>query len=735
MRSLRPALMFIPSVFLVISLYAQEPHFAPKQGDTAYAECGVGGNEVNVFTSPSNPPFVANLKCGDRLTILAEQKSGEGIFATAWYKVRTQQGKEGYVSSFFLSAVSHPKSGAGSAVPSPANQPQAHLSAKDYFKRGEDRLKHDDVLGAYDDFSSAETWDAKNKKYETKTIEVGKLASARAVEEANKNMSSDPLGAEDWLQRALKYDSSNTAAQQKMSAIHDQITAATQKTRDAEKELEAGHIEPAQALLVSVEVYKPVVPEIEKVQKEIPAVKLAQAALLEKTDLALALRESEDAQKQAPGSPFVSQAAKTVRATFSEKLVREASSITSDDTYDLVKKLRLVDRALEVQRDNQEAASVQESSSSHLGDLLLTSPSKEVAGARIQLEKLKTAESWITQDSRFSDVRNEVSTSAYPAVRIRVIVPNPEHCPASLNQEQVQKTIKDALGSVARLDNQHWDLSLSVRDVSCSLTDVPSQATQKVNSTYVAGYTQAANPQYVQLQQALYSAQIELAQAQSNYQLNPNFGTGFALGLARGKVNNLQRALASTPPFFQQPVSQQYQYDKFTAFRSYRIGSSVQLLRNASDKSFATEKKISIEEDHSAEGIAGVLPQDRTGVHDITPVLPTVEEYTSKAQSNFLGELKTTVKELAGDYFVASAMNRKNKSDERLASLFYVFDIAEGTTYAKQKENLLSTAEEIVLRDPEQQKTFVDSLNLPIPERVSIQESNPADGQNRSAIL
>lgn len=78
-----------------------------SRGKTVYAECGVGGSEISVLTSPGNLPAVATLKCGEKITVLNEQNG--------WYKVQTGDEKEGYVSHWFISETSHPQA-------APANQ-------------------------------------------------------------------------------------------------------------------------------------------------------------------------------------------------------------------------------------------------------------------------------------------------------------------------------------------------------------------------------------------------------------------------------------------------------------------------------------------------------------------------------------------------------------------------------------------------------------------------------------
>src|SRR3989442_1428783 len=65
------------------------------QETTGYVKCGIGGKEVYLLDSLTNSTAVARLKCGDRVALLNEQNGN--------FTVRTQNGKQGYISQYFLS--------------------------------------------------------------------------------------------------------------------------------------------------------------------------------------------------------------------------------------------------------------------------------------------------------------------------------------------------------------------------------------------------------------------------------------------------------------------------------------------------------------------------------------------------------------------------------------------------------------------------------------------------------
>jgi hypothetical protein len=142
-----------------------------------------------------------------------------------------------------------------------------------------------------------------------------------------------------------------------------------------------------------------------------------------------------------------------------------------------------------------------------------------------------------------------------------------------------------------------------------------------------------ANPVYAQLQQSLSSAQIELTRAEINNQNNPNFGTSFAVGLARATVIKLQRQLSATPPYLQQEILQQYQFEKFLASRSCQIESVLQVYAKPGAKSFATEQSVAANIEDSHEGIAGVLPQDKSGLNNLQPVLFSIDQCKARVSA------------------------------------------------------------------------------------------------------
>jgi hypothetical protein len=61
---------------------------------TATVQCGIGGGEVSLLVAPETAFQMSTLKCDQRISILNDK--------TAWYFVRTDDGKAGYISHYYV---------------------------------------------------------------------------------------------------------------------------------------------------------------------------------------------------------------------------------------------------------------------------------------------------------------------------------------------------------------------------------------------------------------------------------------------------------------------------------------------------------------------------------------------------------------------------------------------------------------------------------------------------------
>jgi len=609
----------------------------------------------------------------------------------------------------------------------------AQNTPKDHYKRGEELLKQGQVFAAYDEFKSAAVSDSSSKKYQKKLAQIGELASRAAQDESHKYVVLNPATYEQWLERATQYNSANDSAAQELASIREEIRAAASKAHEAEELLDKGEVQQANVLLSSVRRFMPALPEFRYLDEKMSAVTIAKKAEtdLDNGDYKLAMAEVDQAQSKAPNCPFVLSVRSKVRHAESDSVLQTSKQYSSGSMSDLVQVLKLTDYALIVYAGNERAKELRKSASQQLADLVLgqnNNPAQAVTGPRISLERLSIAEPWIQEDSRFKSTMANLIARSYPALRVRFEIEEPANCPAVVNQDAIKQDILEGFGHIAKADREDWTLTFRVKALLCSQTDVPKQSVQQVNSTYVAGHNQVANSVYAQLQQALSSAQIELAQAEVNNQNNPGFGTAFALGLARGKVNRLQRQLSATPPYFEKEILQQYQVEKFVASRSCQVASVLQAYSKAGAKSFATEESISAVVEDSHEGIAGVLPEDKSGLQNLTPVLLPIEQCNAQASNNYLNKLKNGARELAAGFFASAAMDRQLDSNQRLASSMYVLDLADGTQYQAFTTKSGPIVYDATLEETSSgTATLLDSLEMPTLKQISFQDTDASD--------
>jgi S1-C subfamily serine protease len=609
----------------------------------------------------------------------------------------------------------------------------AQNTPKDHYKKGEELLKQSQLFSAYDEFKSAAALDSSSKKYQKKLVEVGKLASKAAEEESHKFVILNPAKQEQWLEHAVEYDNANDSAAHELASIREEIRAAVSKAQEAEELLDKGDVESAENLLSFLQRFKPAIPEFQDLDEKMLGVKIAKKAEndLENHEYVLAMSEVDQAQIKAPHCPFVLSVRRKVRHAESDNILQASNQYPSGSMSDLVHVLKLTDYSLRVDEGNSRAKELMQSASQQLADIVLgqaiNNPGRPTSDPRVILERLRIAEPWIQKDSRFTSIKANLMAQAYPVLRVRVETEDSANCASDVNQEAIRQNILEALGRIARADRGDWTLTFRVKTLSCSQADVPKQSVQQVNSTYVAGHNQIANPVYTQLQQSLSNAQIQLVQAEVNNQNNPNFGTSFALGLARGTVIRLQRQLSATAPYLEQEILQQYQYEKFVASRSCRVESVLQAYSKPGTKSFATEESVTASVEDSHEGIAGVLPQDKSNLQNLQPVLLPIEQCKAQVSADYLSKLKSGARELAAGFFASVAMDRQLDRNQRLASSMYVLDLANGTQYEAFRNNDAPKIQDATVEEAAGGTSLLDSLDLPVLKQISFRDTDSSD--------
>ena len=365
---------------------------------------------------------------------------------------------------------------------------------------------------------------------------------------------------------------------------------------------------------------------------------------------------------------------------------------TGGRSGELLTKAELVNKAIEVGQANPEALRMKTTIADALGRMF---PSAGAQGfsvrpsartARVELEEVVFLEKEMKDDPKLSLQKTVLTSLAYPLIRVKLNVGAPSGCGAILDGKLFEKVADVAIAPVAALDDRNSDVTVSIRDISCSQTDVPRQSEQAMNSTYVAGQTQLDNPEYLQLLVAVQQAQADVARLEIDNQNNPNFGTAFALGMARGRLNKLRNQLSRTPPYIRKDIYQQYQYTKFVAYRSFEINSTVFLSSAPGSKQVIGEENIKVLKEEHNEGISGVLPEDHSGARNITPSIKAVDQLGLEAKDDLVLAFGSKVRQLLAKYIALRAKSLGVAGTDRFAYFLYAADLSKGTTLRPEYE-------------------------------------------------
>jgi len=629
----------------------------------------------------------------------------------------------------------------GPSIQVVSSQGTATVSASEHFKQGERLLKQGKTYEAFDEFELAAKSEPSKKKYESKLIEVGKVASSNALSTGMSKMSVAPHEALAWLQKAVRYDGSNLTAVQMLAVVNKNILSAAETCKRAQALLDGGNLTAARETAKPLQTYADALPAIANLENELKAADSALAAqqLWEKGDPDAALGELRNAESSFPSSLFVQRIAEKLRGDIAEALVLKASQLPAETPQQLIDKILIVRIALQVHPlhssarvlENRLSAALENAVLEQIKSLLVND---NADSERLSLETSRVAQSWVGSESRLTEQMTKAQRMAYPRLRVRLLIGNLETCKDGPSHEAITTMLAEALSPVVAVDNQQWDFTLNIKNPSCSATDIPKQSVESVNSTYVAGQNQVANPRYVQLQQDLQTAQADLNRATYNQSINPNFGTGLATGMAQGQVNNIQKAIRQTPPFINRPVIQQYQYEKFESYRGYKIEAKLQLYGKPADQQYFTESRLLALAEGRGAGISGVLPSDNTGSSNTQAGTLPLEAYQKKGLDDFASKLKNKARELVSGYFATKAMDRKLTAIERISANLYLLDLADNTPYEQEKQKLTSIRGALLSREADMQ-TLLTSLALQVPEQIPSTEARNNDSESPQVML
>lgn len=613
---------------------------------------------------------------------------------------------------------------------------------KDHFKQGENLQKQGKVFDAFEEYQLAAAGEPNNKKYQSRLREVGGVASSNALSKGMSEVSAAPHEAVKWFQQAVRYDSSNASASQMLATVNKNILSASETAGRAKAALNTGDFRTAKELASSVEIYREAVPAIADLKQELDAAESAVAAqkLWQQGNADAAIKELAKAESSAPESIFIQTISERVRREIAEALIVKSSELPSSTPKQLIERLAISKVALEVYPKHVKAKQVETELAIRLAKTLFDQNKglllKDTADTeRIALERVRVGIPWMQLSSPLSEQMASAQRLAYPRIKLRLIINDSESCKNTLPPDILSKLISEAVSPVAVIDNQAWDPTLALKNLGCTATDLPKQSAESANSTYVAGHNQLANPRYANLQQQLDSAQAELNRAVYNNSVSPNFGTGFAVGWWRGKVNQLQKALRETPPFITQDIIQQYTYEKFHSYRAYQIEGRLQLNGKSMDKQYLTGNAISQISEDRGEGVSGVLPTDNTGARNTEPSIRPIDDYVKQTVDGFQPKLRNKVRELVAGYFATTAMDANYPSLNRLSAILYLTDLADGTQYEPQKDKLSTFINSSLLSGQEVSGNTFSSITLAIPEQIASGELNDDSSSSTESVL
>ncbi len=545
-------------------------------------------------------------------------------------------------------------------------------------------------------------------------------------------MASDPQNARTWLESALKYDPSNLSASQALSAFKLLLTEVSKKAELVKEYLDAGKLSDAEKLLNSIKLYRFAVPEIDFVEKGAVSERHADTAdaLWGSGNTELAVQELNSADSSTTVPLYVKTRSVEMRTKFSNYYVAKASSASATTLGELVTRAQALNKAIEINPSNPEALRMKSTVVDALGRMLPSEggtpdsvrPSR--SAARVSLEEVNLIERELKGEPKLSSQRAALSSLAYPVIRLKLAVNLSSACSSSTDAKMIENVVRTAMEPIAAFDDRDWDVSLSFRDFNCSQTDIPRQSEQPVNSTYVAGQNQLENPEYTQLLVAIQHQQALVARLELDNQINPNFGTALALGIASGRLNDMRSRLSRISPYIQKDIYQQYQYTKFAAYRSFEISADAFLSSTRGPKQVIGEDKIKVLEERHGEGISGVLPQDHTGVKNSIPSIDSIDRLGQQAKDDLVHELFSKTRQLLAKYVAFRAKSPAASGTDRLAYLLYAADLSKGTTLQPEYDSAMQFVNATLLAGMPKIETFQVPANLSALTEVEAEDNS-----------
>ncbi len=614
----------------------------------------------------------------------------------------------------------------------------AQQSGKADFKHGEALLKQEKTLDwltlAYDSFSKAASAEPNNRKFQAKKTEVGVLLSDMLVSKAQALIDTDPASAQDSAQKAMSLNPENVRAKQASDLLNQRVAAAQMRLSEAHAAAYRGDADVAANLLDALYVYrKHVKLQFDEADGELKRARMALLLrqLWKDGKLAPAVDALRAFEAIKPDGSFASRTAIEIRTAIVASLISQAATPTTT-TGGLVERIKLLRMAASADPSSNQIRALNANSLDQLNNALRKSiaelkTTRDTSAGRIRMG-LDDVAGELSGGTGSSAPSSEVAKQAYPGLSISVRVIDPKSCLPTTVKDRLESEIANSLKPVARPVQSAGDLEVSLSEISCPRVDIPRQSVQSVNSTYVAGQTQLANPNYAQLQSLLASAEANLNRAAAANQANPNFVNGFAYGAAIRQVREIQTALANTTPYTNSDIRQAYQYQKFEALRSAGFKVTVHIQANPSGFGYSVNRDVASNKEDKRDGLNGILPGDNSGVTNVEPTLSSMDSLVADSLVGLLGKIAHEVRSATTGYYAARASSEKEATGDRIAAVLYLVDLSGGTDYEADANQLRMQFRTAVQADQTVLLAYGKGLKLRVPEQSETNVSSAQSG-------
>ena len=552
----------------------------------------------------------------------------------------------------------------------------------------------------------------------------GQVLSQSTLSEANAFIETDPLRAESLLAKSVKFDPTNEKAVLLLRSVREKAANAEDELRAVEARILTGDIVNAETELKTIRIYRAKFPaHFDNVEHELESVRVAKSARQYWAEgrTTEAVRSLAEIGKPLQRETFTFTTVSQLKKEIVDSQIAKARAIDPITLGDFEIREELLRLARDADPTAPAVAELITANAEGLAARLSTplsslKPMVEASESRLRLA-LRTA-AFDRLDEK-AVVPPPLSGSAYPFLRVSLAFSDARGCLPKDAQATLEASVRKRLAPVAEFSHSDWELQFSLADVSCPQADVPKQSLESVNSTYVAGHNQLANPYYTQLQTELASARAALDQA------NASAGgvlSGFTQVLAQARVNKLRNELANTAPYSTEDVLQAYQYQRFEAVRAAGFKASLTIVgRRAPGRiSYLVKNDLSAGEEDHARGVTGVLAGDSTHALDEEPALKSMDELARLAWADFVHKSERTLRTQLAGYLATAASDKSLGAGDRLSAMLYLLDISKDTEYESEGSRfwdrfkvaalggepaLLTLGSTITLNHPEQSGT------------------------------